>query len=540
MSAPTTLEPDPLAVLEEVSKRLEIDELDHLDLSLIDQFSFKSGSPKKWPSWTDLDITSCKPGNPKNRGEVVKAIHDLCSTLERLEPLDHQRSKISSVRKKLALLEDALSQPNPLPLLSSLEEVDKRLKRLDPNSPDVGILDTFAFHPGKPGLFAAWTDLDMSITATTPSNRGAVITAIRDLISKTDLMLNRPACQRTLGSATIEKYRAMAIDISGKLALLADTLSPPNPQPLLSMLEEVNRRFENIGSENLDLGILDSFAFRPGKPGLFIAWTDLDVTAGRTGSPDNRGAVIMAVHDLMAKFDRMLDRPACQKALSMEAIQKYRSIRVCVGEKLDLLKNAITPTNPSTPQAPSSPLSHQSSQERELIDVVKRKIGDQTPIWYPKLFSRAAWIEAGAAAGSSMMVFILMSIAFHPLARAIPIVGLMAIVVSFVRRHRQVTATAKQCAVAEDLYKNAATNNDILNIFPLLTRHAQAQFLVRLDLEFRENIAKRHARLKNMCQHIDSFLSSRPESPERMNALTEFPKEGIGEEVVNALKEKAS
>lgn len=526
MSAQPVRTSDPLAALATVSTRLKIDELNHPDLGLVDQFSFKASVPGKWPSWTDLDMAFCKQGNPDNKGEVIKALHDLCSKAELMldqpacqkavgsEKVAHHRAQMIAVRKKLALFEDALSPPNHLPLICTLEGVDKRLADVDPNSPEVGILDGFAFHAGKPGLFATWTDLDMAVSrAGTAANRGAVITAIRDLISKSSMMFDRPACQRTLGSAGIEKYRAMVVAISERLASLEDALSPPNPQPLLCMLEEVNRKLENVSPEAPDPTALDSFVFCPGKPGLFTVWTDLDVTPGTTGNPDNRGAVIMAVHDLMAKFDLLMDRPACQKALGMTAVQKYRSIRISVGEKLDLLKNVISPTQPSASQifsvpvaalsppisaSPSQTHPHQPPLDQELIDAVRGKIGGHIPIWRPTLFSRVAWLHAGATAGSSMMVAILLSFVFSSLVKVIPIVGLMAIMGSFVRRQWRVAARAQQCILAEDLYKNAATNDDIVRIFPLLTTEAQSQFLAGLDEKFQKNIATRYPGLKNV------------------------------------------
>ena len=563
MSTRPVLESNPLVVLDEVSKRLEIDTLDTLDLCLLDKCPFKADNPGKWPSWEDLDISSYRQGNPSDRGGVIKAIHDLCSKVDLMldrpacqkalgaEAVDRHRAGVVLVRKKLALLEDVLSPTDPWPLLTALDETDKRFTRIDLNNPEVSILDAFVFRSGTPGLFTTWTALDMtSVEAGAPSNRGAVITALRDLLSKSDQMLARPACQRALGSTTLEKYQSIMIAISEKLALLADTLSPPNLQPLLSMLDEVGRRFENIALEVPDLSILDSFAFHPGKPGLFTVWTDLDVANGRMGSPNNRGAVIMAVDDLLRKFDRMLARPVCQKTLEMTEIQKYRSLRNTVGEKLNLLKNSIEPTHPILPQTVSSaavpfliaspsPKAHaELSLEQEKIDVVKRRIGDQIPIVRPALFSRAAWLEAGAVAGSSMMAAILFSVVFHSFVRAIPIVGVMAFVFSFIRRKGLVTATEKRCVLAEDLYKKAITNNDILNVFPLLTRYAQAQFLVGLDSKFRENIAERYASLKHMCTRIDAFLLSCPESLDRVNALTRFPKEGLGEQVVYVLTEK--
>jgi hypothetical protein len=550
-------------MLEEVSARLEIDTPDVLDLSLIDTFSFKSGDPGKWPSWTDLDIRPVSQGNSVNRGAVIKAVYDLCSKVDRMlgqkdvapETRDLHRARMASLRKKLTLLEDAISPTDPSPLLAALEATDRKLKGVDPNNPEVSILDAFVFSSGKPGLFTTWTDLDItSDTAGSSSHRGAVVRALCDLVSKSDQMLARPVCQRTLGSTVLEKYRSMMMAISETVSLLGDILSPPALQPLLAMVEEVNRRFENGVSEALDVSVLDSFAFCPGKPGLFTVWTDLDITTGRTGSCNNRGAVIMAVDDLMVKFDRMLARPASQKALGMETVQKYRLMRNAVGEKLGLLKNAVVPTNPTVAQtplppttvvvpliasppslAPSPPL---SSQEQGKIDAVKTRIGNQIPILTPTLFSRVAWMEAGAMAGSSMMVVILISIVFRSFVRAVPLVGILAIVVSFVRRHGLVAARAKRCAVARDLYKNAATNNDIVNVFPLLTKNAQAQFLVGLDSNFRESIARKYARLKNMCAYIDAFLSSPPESLERTHTLTSLRNERLGEEVVHALSKK--
>lgn len=563
MSKQSKVEPDPLAVLEEVFKKLKIDNPDLLDPTLLDALPFTSAKPKKWPSWTDLDIVSAKQGNPNNRNEVIKAIHDLCSKVEVMldrpacttalgpERADLHRMKVTGIKKKLALLEDALTPPNPWPLFTALEDVSKRLHTIDPNNVDLRILDAFAFQGGKPGLFTTWTDLDLTAGTTgTPGNRSAVIVALRDLMSKAELMLNRPACQRTLDSSVIEKYKAMLISITEKLSLLGDSLSPPNPQPMLSVLEEVHRRFESF--DTTDQSILDSFSFRPGKPGLFTAWTDLDLPDGNGGDPTNRGAVIMALRDLLAKFDRTLDRPSCQKALGETAIETYRSMRVAIGKKVDQCTNAIPLSNPTLsqeipPSAATEPplivaqLTHeapQPPQEHELINNIKRRIGNRPSIWQPTLFSRAAWAEAGAIAGIAMIVALLFAIPFPFLIIAVPIVGKAAIAFSFIQRKKRVSATIKQCRLAEDLYKKASSNNDILNIFSLLTSHAQAQFLVWLGSEFRELVVQRHVGLKPLCLQIDSFFSTPPESLERANARATFPRDGLGEEVFNALIEK--
>jgi hypothetical protein len=537
MPAPSAVEHDPLAVLEEVFQRLKIGELDHPDPSLLDKLPFKTSSPGKWPSWTDLDIASTTQGHPANRSEVIRAVHDLCSKMDQMfdrpayqktlgaKAIDLHRTTVSSVKKKLALFEDVLSPADPRPLLTALEETNTRLQKLDLNNPQLGLLDAFTFRSGKPGLFATWTDLDMSAQKTgSSSNRGAVIAALRDLLAKGEQMVARPACQRALGGAELEKYRAMMIAVSDKLALLGDTLSPPNPQPLLTMLEAVSQRFERTPGPNA----LDSFAFRPGKPGLFTVWTDLDLSEGKTGSSSNRGAVIMALDDLLVKFDRMLARPACQKTLGTPTIQKYGLMRTTVGEKLDRFKNP-------TPVAP--PCAPRPAQEQERVAAVKRGFEDRCPIRRPTLFSQAAWMEAGAVAGSSMMVAMGISIFAHSFMRAIPLVGLMAMVVSFVRRQNQVSAARKRCAAAKGLYNNATMNQDIVNIFPLLTQEAQAQFLVGLGSAFRESIAERYPSLKNMCDQINTFLSCSPDGLERTNALTNIPKRGLGEEVVNALRQ---
>jgi hypothetical protein len=560
---------DLLTMLDEAGKRLKIDELDFLDPILLDRFSFKSAKPKKWPAWTDLSTDSSKPSNPDNRNGVIKALHDLCSKAELvLNPSENSnelgqqdgeayRARLHSVRKKLVLLEDSLSPANPLPLLSVLKEADKKLELLDPNRPDISVLERFSFQPGKPGLFTTWSDLDMSASESgIPSNRSAVITALRDLISKSSLMLDRPACQRTLGTPATEKWRAMIASINEKLSVLGDALSPPNFQPLLLLLEEVSRRFQNVTAEAIDLTILDSFAFRPGKPGLFTAWSDLDITDGRTGSSNNRGAVIMALGDLIAKFDQMLDRPACQKALGEAAIQTYSSMRIAVEEKLRLINEAIMPKETYVKQAPTEsspsefpiiasspdlpPLREFISQEQKLIERVKKQFGDTPPIIRPVLFTQTTWIHAGAVAGSSMAITMLASIIFHALARAVPIIGLAALAGSLALRHRLVASVTKQCAAAKELYNHASTNNDIENIFPFLTQDAQACFLVGLDADFRANISKRFGCLKDICLHIDSYLSSTPESAERTYALANFPKEGLGKASLKALVEKGS
>ena len=263
----------------------------------------------------------------------------------------------------------------------------------------------------------------------------------------------------------------------------------------------------------------------------------------------------MAVDDLIAKFDQMLSRPACQKALGTATIEKYRSMRNSVGEKLDQIKRAIVPSHsnvsqrssssattvaPLTITPPSQLLLHEPkhSREQERIDAVKRRIGDKTPIVCPKLFSRAAYMEAGALAGTLMIAGMLISMIFRSFIQTIPLIGILAIVLTFVRRQGLVATTAKRCAIAKNLYKKATENKDILSIFPLLTRHAQAQFLVGLDSEFRKATAKRHAGLKNMCAHIDTALSNCPDSFERTKALINLSKKGLGEEVVHALAEK--
>jgi hypothetical protein len=557
MSAPSVLENDPLATLEEVSQRLEIEQPDHLDITLLDRISFKSANPGKWPLWTDLDIRSNKQGNASNRGEAIKAVHDLCSKLDQMldrpayqkslgsEAVAHHRERVATIRKKLVLFEDLLSPTDPKPLLSALEETDKRLGQLDLNAPEIDILDAFVFQSGKPGLFTTWADLDMSSNkAGTPSNRREVISALRDLVSKAEQMLARPACQRELGSTELGRYRTMMIEVNKKLALLSDTLSPPNPQPLLSTLEEVSRRFEGVGTDTPDQSILDSFLFRPGKPGLFTVWTDLDLDSDKAGSSNNRGAVIMAIDDLLAKFDRVLARPACQKALG-PSMQKYCSMRTTVGEKLDLFKNP-TRQNPSIAQkaapapivtSPTTPSpATQRSSEQERIAAVKLAIGDQIPIRKPTLFSRGAWAEAGAVAGSSMLVTALISIFVRFFAKAIPLVGLMAIVVSFVRRQHRVAIATKRCVTAKEFYKTATTNDDIVKIFPYLKEGAQAQFLVDLGPEFRGGVVKRYPSLETLISHIDTFLLSSPESLDRTNALTNIPKDALGEAVVGALR----
>lgn len=556
MSVPSVLEKDPLAVLQEVGLRLDIDEPDHLDLCLLDSLSFKSSSPSKWPSWTDLDIQSSKQGCASHRSEVIKAVYDLCSKLDQMfdrpayqktlesKTIDLHRRKIASIRKKLMLFEDVLSPTDPKPLLSSLEEIQKRLEGLNPNTPDVGILDSFVFCSGKPGLFTTWADLDLSSKKTgSSSNRKEVIAALRDLITKGEQMLARPACQRMLGNSDLEKYRTMMISVNEKVALLGDTLTPSNPQPLLSTLEEVNRRFEETGTNDPDLNVLDSFAFRPGKPGLFTVWTDLDLDSHKTGASNNRGAVIMAIDDLLAKFDRVVARPACQKALG-PSMSKYCAMRADVREKLDRCKNPIPQKQPTEPKSasvaqvvpPTSSPVIQSSHEQERVEAVKQAIGDQAPVRQPIFLSRDAYIHAGASAGSSMIVILFLSIFFRSLVKAVPLVGLMAVVISLVRRHHRVTLAAKRCATVKELYKTAKTNDDIVKIFPFLKEGAQALFLIRLGSEFRERIGKKYPSLESMCTHIDTFLSSTPESIDRTNALTNIPKTALGDAVLYSLR----
>ena len=543
MSAPSAIENDPLVALEEVSKRLQIDHLDQLDLGLLDTLAFKS-APSKWPSWTDLEICSSTPGNPANRSGVIKAVHDLCSKLDQMldrpacqtalgkQAVDLHRERVRGLKKKLALLEDTLTPPDLEPLLFALEETYKRLQ----GAPEVATLDTFVFRSGKPGLFTTWTDLDLKVQTTgTSSKRGDVLAALRDLMSKGEQMLARPASQRALGSTRLKQYQSQMIAIHEKVDLLGDTLSPPNPQPLLFTLEAVSQRFVQRGSDSLE-NTLDSIAFRPGKPGLFTVWSDLDVTPGKTGSTENRGAVIMALEDLLAKFDGMLTRPTCQKALDTTSIHKYSSMKDTLRNTLEQYKNGPTAPQKNTFVEPFVAATLPQDLQQGRVEKLKLAISDPSPVIQPKIFSRSAWEEAGAVAGGSMLVAMAISIFIRSFAKAIPLVGLLAVVFSFVRRQHRVAVIAKRAAVAKDLYKTAATNKEVLNIFSLLTQEAQTQFLVGLDSEFRECIAQRYPSLKSMCVHIETFLASSPDDLERTNALTHIPKKGLGGKVSDALR----
>lgn len=559
LSTQAVLESDLVAVFQEMCARFKIDQPDSLDVSLLDACAFKSGNPGKWPTWIDLDIHSSKRGNPANRGEAIKAVHDVCSKLESLldnseghkpigsEAIGAYRTKVISLRKKVTLLEDALLPINPELLLAALEGADTKLMAIDSMNPEVSILDAFAFCPGKPGLFATWADLDIaSCKAGDPSKRGSVVAALRDLLVKCDQLLSRPACQRALGSTTLEKYRSMTLVVGEKLTLLEDALSPPNLQPLLLMLEEMSRRFEHVSVKTCDVRLLDTCAFRPGRPGLFTVWTDLDVSTDVVGSPNNRGAVIMALDDLMAKSERILARPSSQLALGADTIQKYCLMRASIGALLALLKNAVVPSTPNAPKTfMPSPVkqsllccSPQHSSVQEKIKSIKKKIGKQPPIVYPTLFSQEACIEAGAMAGTSMVAAMLIAILFRSIVKLVPVVGLVAIVLSLVRRQNFIANDTKRRAAAETQYKNAITDNDILNIFPLLARHVQAQFLVNLDSEFRRSVARRYTSLTAMCAYIDAYLSASPESPDRTIVETNLRMGRFGKEVARVLSEK--
>lgn len=427
--------------------------------------------------------------------------------------------------------------------LKALEEVSGKLKDINLDNPDVTILETFAFHPGKPGLFTVWTDLDLrSGGSGSPNNRGEVIKAVHDLLCKCDVMLDRPACQGALGKEGINKYRAMRSAVSEKWELLKDALLPLKPQPLLSALHEVKRRLNNSGSPSFDLSILDTFAFYPGKPGLFPVWTDLDLTGSTMGNTRNRGEVINAIHDLLSKCDHMLERPACQKALGAAEIEKHRAVTIFIKNKLGLLEEAFSCndrcTGPSQSEVASLPLANPSVEEQKQIDTIKRKVGSDTPIYRPRLFSKDSLVDAGAMAGVSMMVAIFAAMLFHAPAFVILIVCVVAIVLSFVRRYIRISSVAKRCDIAEKLYLGASTSEDILNLFPTLTSSARAQFLIGLGPEFREKIAQKHSTLKSICLHVDAFLSSKPDSPERANVMTNFPKDRFGKAVLEAVRDR--
>ena len=413
MSAPLIIETDPLTTLEGICCVLKVHEPDALDPCLLDAFSFKTPTPGKWPAWTDLEIGR---GNPANRNEVVRAIQDLCSKIDQVlarpayqkslgaEAADLHRSRMAGVRKKLALLEDLLSSPDLGPMLAALEETKARFSNCDLAHVDPKILDSFPFRSGKPGLFAAWTDLDLGAGKIGwPSQRREVVAALRDLLSKAEQALARPACQRALGPEGLEKYRLMLLAIEERAALLGDALSPPNPKPLLSALEEADRK---LGAAPT-VDALDSFAFFPGRPGLFAAWTDLDLSSCGSANGDNRGAVVMALDDLLAKFDHMAARPGYQKAIGAVDGERYRLMRQSLENRMKGLKDALSPALPST--------------------------CDRTDVQTRKTFSRAAWIEAGAAAGMAMVAAFVLSFAFHPLARAVPLIGFLAVAYTFVR-----------------------------------------------------------------------------------------------------------
>ena len=291
-------------------------------------------------------------------------------------------------------------------LFAALEEVSTRLSNCNPDSPDLGLLDSFVFRPGKPGLFATWTDLDMTPgIAGGPTHRREALSALRDLSSKGTQTLER--CRNQLGQAELEKHQSMVASIREKTAVLGDALSPPNHQPLLSALEEAERKLQGAP----DASALDAFTFHPGKPGLFIAWTDLDITNAAAGSPNNRNAVMMALDDLLAQFDRMVARPACQKALGAEAKEKYLLVKKTVSERLEAMKKPPTP----------------AAQQR---------------IRQPKPFPKDGWIEALSLAGFSMVASLALSAVFHPLVKATPLIGLMAVAVSLLRKPKQVTSEA--------------------------------------------------------------------------------------------------
>ena len=286
-------------------------------------------------------------------------------------------------------------------LLAALEEVSARLSRGSTNGPELSLLDSFVFRTGKPGLFTTWTDLDMTPgIAGGPAHRKDALAALRNLATKGAQTLERLKSQ--LDPGTLEKYRSMTASIREKTAALGDALSPPNHQPLLSALEEADRRLKSAP----DASALDAFTFHPGKPGLFIAWTDLDFTNAAPGSPNNRNAVMMALDDLLAQFDRMIARPACQKTLGAEAVERYLLVKKAVSERLSSIKTPAPAARPS--------------------------------VQPPKLFSKAGWIDAGSSAGFSMAAALVLSAAFHPFARATPLIGLMAAAFSFLSRHRQI------------------------------------------------------------------------------------------------------
>ena len=532
------MQEDPLAMLETIYQKLGVDESESPSPNVLDAFSFTTPNPGKWPLWTDLAIdVSPVPSVPsKNREEVVRAIHDLCSKVDQMldrpayqnthgsDAVTLRRSQVARIRKRLAMLQDALSSPDMSPICTAIEGAHNKLAQCDLAEANLSILDTFAFRSGKPGLFTTWTELDMSSTVPCGSSRRKeVVAALKDLLSKGEQLLARPACQRALGVQDLEKYRSMMSFISERVAALSDTLSPPNPQPLLSALEEVDRRLNRP-----DPVTLDSIAFLPKKQGLFIVWTDLDVDSSAAGNANNRGAVIMALDDLLATFDRMVTRPACQKALGATEVERYRAMKAGVEKRLGLIKEALAPARPSP-----RPLAH--PEEPNRIDVVKQAIGDRIPVRQFTVFSKAAWVHAGAVAGGSMAAALLGSFVMHSLARAVPLVGLFAVAAFFIRRQNSVAAMARKCAAAGDFYRKATKGSDIINILPMLTPDAQALFLVGLDAEFRRSAVDKFPSLKSMCDQIDSFRSSDPESLDRTNALTNIPKTGLGMYVVQAL-----
>ena len=529
-----------LKALEEVGKRLEIEKPDSLDLSILERFSFTSAKPKKWPSWKDLDLVSGKNGSQKNRAEAIKAVYDLCSTCERIVGGTSERGEIGrygtmarSIREKLALLEDALSLPDPAPLLAALEDVFQKFGVLDPNSPDVGMLDVFSFRPGKPGLFTVWTDLDLpSGKGGSPNNRSEVLNAIQDLVTKWDQRLGRPAFRRLLRNEEVQKYQAMRAAIGEKLAILKDALLPPNPRPLFSMLEEVHRRFES--ASKLDLRILDTFAFELGKPGLFTVWTDLDITTKREGRPENRGEVVKALVDLLSNYDRMLERPVCLKMLAVEELQKYGAMRSAVGAKIEQVASSDQPSGSEV--SPSLKAPSKGMQQSVLVDAVKRAIGNNDPIVCPTFFSQAFCVHTGAVVGGSMILAKLASLVVAVPFRAIPLVGVIVLLGVLFRRWESMAKKNRRSAAAEKAYREAKSNTDIIDLFPALTRYARAQFLVGLGPEFRDALSQRYASVKNICLMIDTLLSLKPGSLERHSALNNFPQEGQGRAVADVLR----
>ena len=164
-----------------------------------------------------------------------------------------------------------------------------------------------------------------------------MIKAVHDLCSKLDQMLDRPACQKALGAQAIDHHRERASCLKKKLALLEDILTPPDLGPLRLALEETHNRLQG------EVSSLDAFVFRSGKPGLFTAWTDLDMKANKAGSPSNRREVLAALRDLISKGEQMLARPATQRALGSTEIDKYRSLMISIHEKVVLLGDMLSP-----------------------------------------------------------------------------------------------------------------------------------------------------------------------------------------------------